>query len=151
MATRKRLQLDQFLPYRLSVVSNVVSSGIAAAYAQRFSLTISEWRVLAVLALSPNLSAAEVAQRTAMDKVAVSRAVARLLRNGRLRRVFARSDRRRSMLRLGSAGDAVYARVVPFAQRYEAELLAAIRPRERVILMRILDRLQQRADELERQ
>ena len=52
---------------------------IAAAYFAHFGLTIPEWRVMAVLAANPGLSAAEVTARTAMDKVAVSRAVATLL------------------------------------------------------------------------
>jgi DNA-binding MarR family transcriptional regulator len=61
------------------VLTNLISSAIAGAYRERFGLSIPEWRVLAVLANSPDLSAAEVAQRTAMDKVAVSRAVRSLL------------------------------------------------------------------------
>ena len=40
---------------------------------------MTEWRVMAVLARFEGLSAREVAERTAMDKVAVSRALARLV------------------------------------------------------------------------
>ena len=55
---------------------------------------------MAVLAANPGLSAAEVTARTAMDKVAVSRAVATLLAAGRLRRTTAPADRRRTHLAL---------------------------------------------------
>ena len=79
MTRREKLHLEGFLPYRLSVLSNTVSSAIAAAYFANFGLSIPEWRVMAVLAANPGLSAAEVTARTAMDKVAVSRAVATLL------------------------------------------------------------------------
>ena len=72
------LVLEHFLPYRLSVLSNIVSSRIAKSYDERFQLTIPEWRVMAVLGRFPGLTAAEVTERTAMDKVQVSRAVARL-------------------------------------------------------------------------
>ena len=78
MARPPKLHLEKFLPYRLSVLSNTVSSAIAAAYFMNFGLSIPEWRVMAVLASTPGLSAAEVTARTAMDKVAVSRAVAAL-------------------------------------------------------------------------
>ena len=64
-----------FLPYRLSILSNVVSTAIAVAYRQRLELSIPEWRVMAVLSRYPGLSAREVAERTHMDAVAVSRAV----------------------------------------------------------------------------
>jgi len=47
------LLLENFLPYRLSVLTNLVSSAIAGAYRERFGLSIPEWRVVAVLANSP--------------------------------------------------------------------------------------------------
>ena len=78
------LELEGFLPYRLSVLSNTVSQAIAAEYEQRFGLSVTEWRVMAVLGRYTGISAREVAERTAMDKVAVSRAVARLLESGRI-------------------------------------------------------------------
>jgi DNA-binding MarR family transcriptional regulator len=142
------LQLADFLPYRLSVVSNVVSQALSAAYSERFGLTIPEWRVLAVLAMAPDLSAAQVAEKTAMDKVAVSRAVGALLAAGRVRRRFAASDRRRSMLRLSAQGEAVYARVVPLALAYEQSLLEPFGAAERAALERTLQVLLERATEL---
>ncbi|MCA1778441.1 MAG: MarR family transcriptional regulator, partial [Xanthomonadaceae bacterium] len=42
------LELENFLPYRLSVLSNRVSQGIAATYEQRFGLSVTEWRVIAI-------------------------------------------------------------------------------------------------------
>lgn len=136
------LLLERFLPYRLSVLSNLVSSRIAAHYSERFGLGIPEWRVLAVLAQEPGLSAAEVAERTAMDKVAVSRAVAALQRTGRLERAMDASDRRRSRLRLSAAGAEVYRQVVPVARRLEHDLLDALAPDDRAALDRILRALQ---------
>src|SRR5215470_16697842 len=80
----ERLDLDRFVPYRLSVLTNRVSSAIARHYSDRFDLSIPEWRVMAVLGQTPGLSAREVAARTAMDKVQVSRAVASLMRARRV-------------------------------------------------------------------
>src|SRR5690606_6047046 len=97
--------LEHFLPYRLSVLSNRISQDIARLYAERFELGITEWRVLAVLGRHPGLSAREVAERTAMDKVAVSRAIAALLDAGRLERETHADDRRRSVLRLSRKGE----------------------------------------------
>ena len=94
------LDLEHFLPYRLSVLSNRISGAIAREYSQRFGLGVTEWRVMAVLGRYPGLSAGEVAKRTAMDKVAVSRAVASLLASGRLEREADHDDRPRSVLRL---------------------------------------------------
>jgi len=142
------IDLDRFLPYRLSVLTNLVSGAIADAYQQRFGLSIPEWRVLAVLARYPGLSAAEVAGRTRMDAVAVSRAVARLLAAGRLRRTTSRDDRRRSVLTVSAAGAAVYREVAPIALGYERELLAALQPDDRAALERVLGLLTARAQSL---
>jgi DNA-binding MarR family transcriptional regulator len=148
MARRNPLQLDRFLPYRLSVLTNVVSGAIAASYARRFGLSIPEWRVLAVLGENPELSAAEVAQRTAMDKVAVSRAVASLLRARRLSRTVSAADRRRSALRLTASGRQVYAEVVPIALNYERQLLQPLDAADQAALDRILAALLCRAEAL---
>lgn len=123
---RDRIELERFLPYRLSVLTNLVSGAIASVYEERFGLSIPEWRVMAVLALHPGLSAAEVAAHTRMDAVAVSRAVTRLLRAGRLRRSVATEDRRRSVLRLSASGEAVYREIAPVALRCESALLEGL-------------------------
>ena len=142
------IDLERFLPYRLSVLTNLVSGTIADAYRRRFGLSIPEWRVLAVLARNPGLSAAEVAERTRMDAVAVSRAVARLLAAGRLRRAHSRDDRRRSVLDVSAAGRAVYRAVAPVALGYEEQLLAALDPSARVALDAAVTALTTRAQAL---
>ena len=139
------LDLEHFLPYRLSVLSNRISGAIAREYSERLSLSVTEWRVMAVLGRYPGLSAREVAERTAMDKVAVSRAVASLLSAGRLEREFDDEDRRRSVLRLSKAGHAVYDQVVPLALGFERHVLEGMPEAERALLFRLLDRL----DEME--
>ena len=138
------LALEHFLPYRLAVLSFRVSRGIARVYAERFGLTIPEWRVLAVLGRYPGISANEVAERSAMDKVMVSRAVARLLEAELLKRRTDAADRRRSALALSARGAAVYAEVVPQALALEAAVLAALTPAEAAAFDRLLDKLLER-------
>jgi len=137
------LELDRFLPYRLSVLSNRISQDIARLYAARFALSVTEWRVLAVLGRYPDLSASEVAERTAMDKVAVSRAVAALLKDGRLKRRMHAGDRRRSVLELSKKGYVVYDEVAPLALAYEQRLLESLRDDERAALDRLLSRMEE--------
>jgi DNA-binding MarR family transcriptional regulator len=143
--------LDRFVPYRLSVLSNTVSDAIARLYRSRFGLTIAEWRCMAVLGSFAPLSANDVAARTAMDKVQVSRAVAALLQKGFALQATDRQDRRRSKLALSASGSRVYARIVPLAQAAEAELLAALSPSERKRLSALLDKLTAHAASLAQQ
>lgn len=141
MPQRNPLDLDHFLPYRLSVLSNRISQDIARLYADRFGLGITEWRVLAVLGRYPGLSAGQLAERTAMDKVAVSRAVASLLAAGRVTRATHGDDRRRSVLELSAEGHRVYAEVAPAAIAYERRLLACLSPEDQSALSRLLQQL----------
>ena len=135
------LELERFLPYRLSVLSNRISQDIARLYAERFGLGITQWRILAVLGRYPDLSATQVAERTAMDKVAVSRAVAGLLEAGLLRRRAHGADRRRSVLELSARGYRVYDEVAPLALAYERRLRAGLDPADRAALHHLLDKL----------
>ncbi len=142
------LMLDAFLPYRLSVLANSVSRAIARLYAERFDLTIPEWRVMAVLGSCAPLSANQVAERTAMDKVRVSRAVARLLRSGRIDRRPDAADRRRSVLRLSKQGNDIYREIVPLARAVESKLVTALDTDERRALDDVMRKLQARARDL---
>ena len=142
--THAVLELDRFLPYRLSVLSNRISQDIAQLYGERFGLNVTEWRILAVLGRYPDLSATEVAERTAMDKVAVSRAVTSLLASGRLKRRLDGTDRRRSLLQLSAKGYRVYDEVAPLALAYERRLLEGLQVDERAALDRLLSRMEER-------
>jgi DNA-binding MarR family transcriptional regulator len=135
------LELEHFLPYRLSILSNTVSQGIADEYQSRFQLSMTEWRVMTVLARFPASSATQVVERTRMDKVAVSRAVARLVEAGRVDRDTYDGDKRRSVLKLSEAGWAIHDEVAPMAREHERELLEKLSEDEKLWLGRILDKL----------
>ncbi len=140
-----RLDLDGFVPYRLSVLSNQVSSAIARQYSDRFGLTIPEWRVMAVLGQTPGLSSREVARRTAMDKVQVSRAVASLMRAKRVARGGDVRDGRITRLSLTRQGRAIYDEIVPLALHLEELLLSALSPEERSSFDRLMMKLARQA------
>lgn len=139
------LILEDFLPYRLSVLSHTISTNIARVYEKRFGVSIPEWRVIAILGRFPGLSAVEVADRTLMDKVAVSRAVTKLIRNGRIDREFADADRRRSILNLSEEGRKVHNEIAPLALQFERELLQDISEQDYATYSVILDRLLSKA------
>lgn len=123
---KDELILEDFLPYRLSITSHTVSTNIARVYEKRFGVSIPEWRVIAILGRFPGLSAVEVAERTFMDKVAVSRAVTKLIKNGRIDRQFADADRRRSILNLSEEGQKVHNEIAPLALEFERQLVEDI-------------------------
>ncbi|MFQ5609854.1 MAG: MarR family winged helix-turn-helix transcriptional regulator [Woeseiaceae bacterium] len=142
------LILENFLPYRLARLSSTVSTRVGKAYDREFGLSIPEWRVIAVLGRFPGLSAVEVAEQTFLDKVAVSRAVTKLIRNGRIDRQFADADRRRSILNLSEKGREVHDGVAKLALQFERDLLEGISAEDVAQLAEVMDNLLERANRL---
>ena len=134
------LVLENFLPYRLSILAQIVSESLHDLYAGPFGLTVTQWRVMAALGRFAPLTASDVGQRIVMDKVAVSRAVAGLMERGLVERATDRADRRRASLRLSARGRTMHARIVPIALSYEERLYKVLTAEER----RSFDELTQR-------
>ncbi|NIL95516.1 MAG: MarR family transcriptional regulator, partial [Woeseiaceae bacterium] len=86
---------------------------------------------------------------TLMDKVAVSRAVTKLIKNGRIDREFADADRRRSILNLSEEGKKVHNEIAPLALGFERELLRDIGEEDFATFNRILDQLREKASEID--
>lgn len=149
MQHRKPLQLESFLPYRLSLLSNAVSGAIAAVYGDKFAISMPEWRIMMILAEYPDISADEVCRRTKIEKSVVSRAVARLLKRRLINRDMDEKDRRRSILRLSETGLSVYDEVMPIARDYEAKLLSDLSAEELENFNKMIDRLMDKAARIE--
>ena len=145
------MDLKRFFPYRLAVLAEAVSQATAQVYGDRFRLTRDEWRVVAALAGLGEVRTALVIDSTTLDKMRVSRALARMERDGLVGRSPDPSDGRGYLLRLLPPGQALYRRIVPMVQAREEFLLGALDEHERAILDKALDKLQERAAQLQRQ
>ncbi len=149
MANRPQvLELENFLPYRLSVLAQLVSESLHDLYAGPFGLTVTQWRVMAALGRFAPLTASDVGQRIVMDKVAVSRAVAGLMKRGLVERATDRNDRRRASLKLSATGRTMHARIVPIALAFEKRLYEGLTEDERRGFDALSDRLLSRAKAL---
>lgn len=137
--------LSDFLPYMLSVASNAVSSRIAEQYRSRFGLSTTEWRIIAVLGDSGELTQRELARLTLMDKVAVNRACGLLEKRAVVERAANMQDRRSHHLRLTEEGRSIHARIMPLARAIEAELFGSFDEGEREALRGLLDRVRRSA------
>lgn len=143
------LDLEHFLPYRLSVLANRISHGFGRLYEEKFDLKLPEWRVMAVLGRRPGITAREVAEFTAMDKVAISRAVARMMQMGRVAAEVDSSDGRRQKLSLSEAGLVIYREIIPMAKRIEAALTEGISAGDRAVLDKLLTLLTAAAEDID--
>jgi DNA-binding MarR family transcriptional regulator len=141
-------RLEDWLPYEFSVIANRVSAMLARAYTERYRLSVTGWRIVGVLANYQPLSAKQLAERTAMNQVSITRAISELVRLRMVRRTIDRRDRRRVVLRLSERGIAAYREVIPVAIGIEAELLRGMSAADRAALKRLARALCQRAQEV---
>ncbi len=142
-----KLNLREFLPYRLSVLSNTISRRIAGLYDREFGLSVWQWRCMAVLGEAPGLDATGIGKRTAMDKVAVSRAITGMVERGLVLREPSGEDGRRARLTLSPEGTAIYDRIVPLALAEEERLARVLSADERAELNRLMEKLAAAAQE----
>ena len=136
-----KLRLDAFLPFRLAVLSNAVSTQIRKIYEEEFRLSMWEWRVIAILGEDDGLTSTAISDRAFMDKPLVSRTVTALQNRGLLLRTRDTRDRRREPLKLTSQGRAIYDVVAPRALSIERSLVSAFSDAEFELFESFLQRL----------
>ena len=142
-----KLKLDAFLPYRLSIASNRVSSAVATAYQALFALKIPEWRLIAVIAEGAAMTQQALGTATQMDKVTVSRAAIALTARGLLERSPNHADRRSHHLMLSEAGQALYAQIAPKAIELERRIFGRFDAAELEQFTQMLRRIDAAAQE----
>lgn len=142
------LTLERFLPYRLSILSNKVSGIVAETYKDKFALSITEWRIMAVLGEHPGISADEISVKTQLEKSILSRAISKLLKRNLIERTIAVDDRRRSEINLSDTGQTVYQEIVPLSYDYEQRLLGCLSESEQKTFSDLIDRLYAHAEQM---
>ena len=140
-ANSGKLSLQKFLPYRLSALSNRLSQSLASKYGALFELSIPEWRIIAVLGEETKLSAVQIGIHVAMDKVAISRAVKKLLSKDYVVRYLDENDNRRFELSLSTLGKQVYQQLVPIALASEQQIISQLSEDEIRSLHLLIDKL----------
>jgi DNA-binding MarR family transcriptional regulator len=146
----RKLILDKFLPYRLSIASNLVSDAIASAYESLFGLRIPEWRTIAVTAENPDgITQQQIGVKTRMDKVTVSRAAISLVERGLLARRRNDADGRSHLLTLTTAGRELYDAVVPKALELEHRIFNQLSLQELRAFETMLHKIEEIALELQ--
>ncbi|GAB4268620.1 MAG: MarR family transcriptional regulator [Pararhodobacter sp.] len=123
MTETPNFDLNAFLPYRLNAAAARISRAFAERYREEFGISIPEWRVLAHLHQSGDVSVRDIEARADMEKSKVSRAASRLEAGGYITKAVNDSDRRLVSLRLTEDGRALVARVLPVAMTFQQEML----------------------------
>jgi DNA-binding MarR family transcriptional regulator len=141
------LQLQNFLPHRLNVLSSLVSQALTQVYG-RYGIGIPEWRVLVSLGQFGVMTGKAIGARTHMHKTKVSRAVAQLEGRKFVTRKANRDDLREAFLSLTPAGRAVYDELAPRALEFTEKLSDVVSPADRAAFDRAMAQLTERSARL---
>jgi DNA-binding MarR family transcriptional regulator len=133
------------VPYLLGSIANHLAVTSSILYRSLFNIGLTEWRLMWVLAIDPDITARAASQKVGLDKAAASRAIAGLARRGLLRISDNPEDSRERLLRLSAKGEALYGRMIVVAKERERMLLAPLSKAEVKVLVSCLKRLNPQA------
>ena len=115
--------LEDFLPYKLNVIAQMVSKSFSETYGESFNISVPEWRVIAHLNQRQNVSIREIAEEAYMPKAKVTRAVQILEARKWVKKVVDPDDRRLVRVRLTNKGQKRFNEIAPLALEFEANIL----------------------------
>jgi DNA-binding MarR family transcriptional regulator len=127
--------------YLIGAISNIVSIGGSRLYRRAYNIGLTEWRLMWVLAIAPQITAQRASQIMGLDKAAVSRAVAALQRRGLVQIEPDPSDSRQRIIELSETGSELHCRIMIIAKERERRLLAPFTKEEVRILGGLLRRM----------
>ena len=120
---RLRLDLPNFVPYRITVLATLVRRALAEIYRDAPGLTEPEWKVMTTLAHYGPLASGDIGLYVTLDRMAVSRALARLMKLGLATRTRNADDQRTFMVDLTARAARTYDRMAADALALETRML----------------------------
>ncbi len=135
------------IAYRLSWLANFYSGPIYRRLEMERGLTRPEFVVLHCASHCPQVTARDIGLMTGLPKNSISRAVQRLLRDGRVSRGSDAADARALPLAVTAKGRALYDDLVKAFVARETEMLAPLSRAEHAEFDRLLGKLTARTDD----
>ena len=135
------LNLDNYVPAYLTFLAGKISSSASATYRPKFGVGITDWRIMALLAAEPWISAGRVCDVIGLDKAAVSRSVRGMKSSGIVDVRWAGDDKHRQVIALTRKGLILHDRMVKLSLKREQQLLKSFSVAERKMLINFLSRM----------
>ncbi|MCV6587336.1 MAG: MarR family winged helix-turn-helix transcriptional regulator [Marinibacterium sp.] len=138
---RATLDLDTHVPSLLNWIANKLGRGASAEFRDHFDIGITEWRIIALLAIEPGIKANRIVEVIGLDKGPVSRCVKNMHAKGLVTLAPDKTDGRSQILSLSPSGEALHDAILPAALERERRLLSALSEDEVHQLIDMLNRL----------
>ncbi len=135
------LDLDNYVPAYLTYLAGKISNSASATYRPKFGVGITDWRIMALLATEPWISAGRICDVIGLDKAAVSRSVQEMKKMGVVEVRWADDDQYRQLIALTRKGLSLHDRIVKLSLEREQQLLKSFSAAERKLLINFLSRM----------
>lgn len=140
------LQPQQFLTYRLAYVQTRLNRQALRILSRNFGLTLSEWRVLALIAAGGETSSRSLTEISTMDKGLVSRTIKGLVKSGLLQGRSNAADHRQYLWSPTQKGRTLYKAVLPVMRKRQKYLRASLHETQLHHLLSALSALESAAE-----
>ncbi|MFW2003761.1 MarR family winged helix-turn-helix transcriptional regulator [Acinetobacter baumannii] len=120
-----------------------MSTGSTQIYSELFGISVTEWRIVSLLAVEQPIVAKRIAEAIGLDKATVSRSINRLEKEGYLYLNIDENDRRANFIELSAKGISLYNQVIDIALDREQKMLEPLTAEETEHFIRILNKLNQ--------
>jgi len=135
------LDLDRYVPAFITFIANKLSNSASAFYQRQFGVNVTEWRIMALLAIESGIPASRICHVIGFDKGPVSRTLSTLQKRGMVTIRTTPDDRRTHSISLTAKGRATHDKVIFAALERERRLLSCLRKDEREVLIDLLRRV----------
>ena len=141
--------LTEFLTYRIVRLHQALNAQAIAVLNEVSGISLSQWRILAMVGSGGALTARDLARSTGFDPALISRTVHALEKAGLVRTARSGADRRVLTVAPTAAGAEIHERTLPIMRARQEALLGALTPEERSAVFRIIDKLERAARQLD--
>jgi DNA-binding MarR family transcriptional regulator len=135
------LDLNRYVPAFITFIANKLSNSATAHYQRNFGVSVTEWRIMSLLAIEPGIPASRICSVIGFDKGPVSRNLSVLQKRSLVAIRTAPDDGRTHAISLTARGRAIHDKVIVAAMERERRLLSCLKKDEREVLIDLLRRL----------
>lgn len=131
------LDIENYVPFFFYTVNGALTSGASNLYRKRYGVGATSWRVVAMLAIEPRITAARICEVIKIDKAACSRTLKFLEEKGFVSFLASPTDERKRRWWLNSAGYKLHDDLLALALVREEKLIEDIDPTDLETFLRV--------------
>lgn len=133
------LTVDVFITTLMSQVGNALRRTVTAPYVEEFGLTVSEWRLLSLIAHARRIAFGDLVDQSTSDKALVSRTLKLLQARGLVvLETQGAGPRKKTWCSVSAQGEQLHDQALPIARARQADAIRLLPHAERDAFFRAL-------------